>query len=229
MMLPEISQQKLIDEIELFIHYGVVQPEQDTARKLVQAYHDNPVALAVLLEFYKVLPEAREEAVIGLARIDSQQGVVLLAVFTKEHVYIAVVSEGEAQVLGEFGKEPLPEEILSYFGHADTEAFVTSCGSLRDLPEFRATAKAQFCPACQVGAGEVHLLGCPVEICPWCDGQLSKCGCRFEMLNVESVETEEQVETFREILEEKGRIPYAVEQKPAYPGTSEGLDTQPVR
>lgn len=228
MVLPESSQQKLIEEIELFIQYSVVQPEQDAARKLVHAYYDNPVALTVLLEFYKVLPEAREEAVIGLARLDSQQGVVLLAVSTKEHAYVAVVSEGEAQILGEFGKEPLPEELLSYFGHADTEAFVTSCGTLRDLPEFNATENAQSCPACQVGAGELHLLGCPVEICPWCDGQLSKCGCRFEKLGVESVDTEEQVEAFQEMLEEKGRIPYAVEQKPAYPGTSEGLDTQPV-
>ena len=224
MMLPESSQKKLIEEIELFIEYGVVQPEQEAARKLVHAYHDNSLALAVLLEFYKVLPEAREEAVIGLARIDSQQGVTLLAVSTKEHAYIAVVSEGEAQILGEFGIEQLPEEILSYFGHADTEEFITSCGALKDLPEFSATEKGQSCPACQVGVGELHLLGCPVEICPWCDGQLSKCSCRFEKLEVESVDTDEQLEAFREMLDEKGRIPYTADQKPAYPGTSEGLD-----
>lgn len=226
MMLPESTQHKLIGEIELFIDYGVVQSDTDAARKLVHSYNNNPVALAVLLEFYKVLPEAREEAVVGLARIDSLQGVTLLAVSTKQHAYLAVVSGEEAQILGEYAKEELPEEILSYFGHADTAAFVESCGVLANLPEFGVTEKAQSCPACQVGVGEMHLLGCPVEICPWCDGQLSKCSCRFEKLDVESVETDEQVEAFREMLEEKGRIPYAADQKPAYPGTSEGLDTQ---
>lgn len=226
MMLPENAQHKLIEEIEIFIEYGVEQSEKDAAKEVVKKYHNNPVALAVLLEFYKVLPEAREEAVVRIARIDANQGVLLLAVSTKHHTYTAVVSEGEAHILAEYGKEQLPEEILSHFGYADTEGFETRIGLVEQLTELEIGDKSATCPVCQVVVGELHLLGCPVEICPWCDGQLSKCNCRFEKLEVESVDTEEQVETFQELLEEKGRIPYKADQKPAYPGTSKGLDRQ---
>lgn len=224
MMLPESTQNKLIEEIELFIEYGVEQSEKKTARELVNTYHNNPVALSVLLEFYKVLPETREEAVIRIAHVDSYQGVTLLAVSTEHHTYTAVVSEGEAHILGEYAKDEIPPEILSYFGYANNDEFLKSHGPAEDLGEFAVKEKKQACPACQVAVGELHLLGCPVEICPWCDGQLSKCNCRFEKLDVESFESSEQLDEFLEILEEKGRIPYEAEQKPAYPGTSKGLD-----
>lgn len=223
-MLPESVHHKLIAEIELFIDYGVEQQDGAAAKMLVRKYQDSPQALAVLLEFYKVLPEAREEALTRIAYVDSLQGVTLLAVSTGRHDYLAVVSEGEVDILGEFGRMELPEEILTYFGHADSEAFEASCGPVASLPEFGVKDRPLGCPACQVAAGELHLLGCPVEICPWCDGQLSRCNCRFEKLQVESLDTDEQVEAFLELLEAKGRIAYEPEQKPAYPGTSQGLD-----
>lgn len=224
MMLPESAQQKLVDEIEMFIEYGVEQQERSAAVALVRKYLNNPAALAVLLEFYRVLPEAREEAVVRLAHIDSRQGVTLLLVSTMTHSYGAVVSEGEAHILGEYGKEPISDEILDFFGFSDSEDFVKSYGEVTALPEFGVKGSDALCPVCQVVAGECHLLGCPVEICPWCDGQLNKCNCRFEKLDLESLDSEEQVEAFRELLEEKGRIVFQPEQKPGYPGTSEGLD-----
>ncbi len=224
MMLPENAQQRLIEEIELFIDYGVGQPEQEAAKALVKKYQGNPRALAVLLEFYKVLPEAREEAVIRISYIDSLQGVTLLAVSTDQRSYGAVVSESAAHILGEYDRDPVPEEILSYFGHSDSEGFFTSYGPVADLPDFRASDSKPVCPVCEVAAGEYHLLGCPVEVCPWCEGQLSRCNCRFEKMEVECMETDEQIEAFMALLEEKGRIAYAPEQKPGYPGTSKGLD-----
>jgi len=225
MMLPENVQQKLVDEIEMFIEYAVESRERAAAKALVKKYQNSPPALAVLLEFYKVLPDAREEAVIRLTHIDSLQGITLLAVSTVTHCYGAVVSEGEAHILGEYGKEPIPDEILGYFGFKDSEEFVKNYGEIKDLPEFDLDTAEALCPVCQVAAGECHLLGCPVEICPWCDGQLNKCNCRFEKLDTESVDSDEQLEALRDLLEEKGRIPYQSEQKPGYPGTSKGLDT----
>lgn len=225
MMLPESVQHKLVEEVEMFIEYGVEQQQRAAAVALVKKYQNSPQALSVLLEFYKVLPEAREEAVVRLAHIDSLQGVTLLAVSTMTHSYGAVVSEGEAHILGEYGNEPIPDEILGYFGFSDSEELVESYGEVADLPEFGMNGTDALCPVCQVAAGECHLLGCPVEICPWCDGQLNRCNCRFEKLDLESLDSEEQVEALQELLEEKGRIPFQAEQKPAYPGTSEGLDT----
>lgn len=226
MMLPEITQEKLVSEIELFIEYGVIEAEKKIAKELLGKYLDNPVALAALLEFYKVLPEAREEAVKRIACIDSLQGVVLLALSTANHTYTTVVSEGAAHVLGEFGKDATPNEILRYFGHSSHDAFLKNCDPVEEMQEYGISEKKEVCPACGVLSGEIHLLGCPVEICPWCDAQLSKCNCRFEKLDTEFIDTEEQLEEFMELLNEKGRIPYEVDQTPAYPGTSDGLDTK---
>jgi len=224
MMLPESTQQKLMDEIELFIKYGVEIQDQAMAMGVVKKYVNNPQALAVLLEFYKVLPEAREEAVTRIRYIDSLQGVTLLAISTVKHSYSAVVSEGEAHILGEYGRDQVPGEVLQYFGHGNSDEFFKSYGSVDDMPEFGLKEDETVCPVCQVATGEYHLLGCPVEICPWCDGSLSRCNCRFEKLELESVESEEQIEVLIKMLEEKGRIPYRPEQKPGYPGTSAGLD-----
>ena len=49
-------------------------------------------------------------------------------------------------------------------------------------------------------------------------------GGRFEQLQRDCIDDEEQVEKFLRILEEKGRIPFSRGQAPAYPGTGEGLD-----
>lgn len=76
---------------------------------------------------------------------------------------------------------------------------------------------SKFCPVCSAAEGEYHLLGCPVEICPWCDGQLSRCSCRFAQLGVDMLEDEKELEELERLLKEKGRIPYAREQRPSYP------------
>jgi hypothetical protein len=34
------------------------------------------------------------------------------------------------------------------------------------------------CPDCAAGVGEYHVLGCDVEQCPYCGGQLIFCDCR---------------------------------------------------
>ncbi len=224
MMLPESAQSNIIGEIELFIEYGVEQAEKSAAKVLVEKYRNNPVALTALLKFYKVLPEAREEAVVRIAQLDALQGVILLALSTLQHTYIAAVSEGKAHLLGEYGVEELPAEILSYFGYKDMESFDKKVGQIEQIGELENGETVQACPVCQVATGEFHILGCPVEVCPWCEGQLSNCNCRFEKLDVESLDNEEQIESLQDLLEEKGRVPYKVEQKPAYPGTSKGLD-----
>lgn len=225
MMLPEKSQQKLIGELDIFIEYGVTDSEKDSAKKLVEKYKNNSEALEVLLEFYRVLPETREEAVVKIQRLDTIQGVILLALTTANHVYNAVVSEGQAQILGEFNQDEVPADILQFFGHGTNDEFVKSYSPIEEQEELAVEIGEEVCPACQVAVGQVHVLGCPVEICPWCDGQLNKCNCRFEKLDVESLESNAELDQFQELLETKGRIPYKPEQKPAYPGTSDGLDS----
>ncbi len=226
MMLPEKTQQKLIEEIELFIEYSVEASGKKTALALVERYRNNPVALGVLLEFYRILPETREEAVDRIGYLDAVQGVTLLVLGTRNHAYLAVTSEGESHILGEYSRDEVADELLRFFGYQDNEEFLKNCLPIEQLEEFGADQHEQLCPVCHVAVGEYHLLGCPVEVCPWCKGQLSKCNCRFEKLEEETVSSEDQLDRFQELLEKKGRIRFMADQKPAYPGTSAGLDQE---
>lgn len=225
-MLPESAQKKMVEEIELFIDYAVAEAGREKAKKLVRKYQNSHVGLSMLNEFYKVLPEVRDEPVERISFLESLQGVMLFVLSTENYSYTTIVSENEVHILGEYAKEEFPKELLNYFGYENNDAFLKSCRPVDELDEFEAVADASVCPACQVEVGENHLLGCPVEVCPWCDGQLNSCNCRFEQLEIEEIETNEQLDDFYSRLEEKGRIPFSTDQGPSYPGTSEGLDGQ---
>jgi hypothetical protein len=215
----------MMEEIELYVTYAVEERDLEMARGVVASYKNNSRLLRLLREYYTVLPEAREEPVHKLTCLKDQEGVGLFVVVCTSHSYLYVVSVEEVLLLCEYKKE-VPVEVLSFFGYSSQDDFLKDCPPVEELVAYPGDADAAFsvCPACGVAEGEIHLLGCVGEICPWCEGNLSKCNCRFEQLKVEEIEDEEQLETFSELLSAKGRIPYAKEQKVAYPGTSEGLD-----
>ena len=73
------------------------------------------------------------------------------------------------------------------------------------------------CHDCNCKEGEIHSLGCDMESCPFCGGQLISCGCVYDKLNIdcspgtwayEKGLTIVQEERWKELLEEVGRIPY---------------------
>jgi hypothetical protein len=214
----------LLEEIELYVQYAVKEQELDMARALIYKYGENERLLRLFREYYTVLPEAREEAVCKVSCLLEQSGVGLFVIVTTSHAYLYVVSPEEVLLLTEYQKE-VPLEVLSFFGFSSQAEFLKQCPEVEKLEGYAADdADDTMCPACGVADGEEHLLGCIVEICPWCAGNLSKCNCRFEQLKVEEIESEEQLEEFVDLLTAKGRIPYVREQKVGYPGTSDGLD-----
>ena len=221
----EHKTRQLIEEIKLFIQYSVPENELKTALALVDRYQNNAFILRLFREYYYNLPEAREEAVVKIARLIDQQGVHLFVVTTVSFSYLYAVSAEHVLLLGEYQQE-IDSEVLSFFGFTSQEEFLSLCLPVKNLEDYAATrtAEKEICPVCGVPEGENHLLGCSVEICPWCEGQLSYCNCRFEQLDTDAIEDEEQLETFYDLLTAKGRVPYQKSQAPAYPGTSGGLD-----
>jgi len=207
----------ILKEIELFVQYAVAEDMMNQAITLVNQYQHDRVALRLLHEFYRSLPEAREEPVSRLVQIDSHQGVLLLGVITANFEYLYLVTEREVVFLGEKGTA-IENEILSFFGYTGQDQFDKACLHLQELEEYRSETRLgkMKCPVCSVLEGELHQLGCPVEICPWCDGQLSRCNCRFDQLGVENIDVEEDLLKFQQLLVAKGRIRFIREQAPSY-------------
>ncbi len=220
---------QLIDEIKLFIQYSVPEKEINQAVALVDRCRNNGFIIRLFREYYSSLPEAREEAVIQIAKLIDQQGVHLFVVSTVSFSYLYAVSADQCLLLGEYRQE-VDIEVLSFFGFQSQEEFLEICLPAEDLVEYPATLgkEREICPVCGVPEGECHLLGCTVEICPWCEGQLSYCNCRFEQLDTDDIKDEGELETFIDMLTAKGRVPYQKSQAPAYPGTSGGLDANRV-
>lgn len=221
----ENTVQQLVKEIELFINYAVPEDEIAAAVALVDRYRNNAFIMRLFREYYSCLPDAREEAVVRITRLVDEQGVHLFVVSTANFSYLYAVSADHVLLLGEYRQE-IDLQVVSFFGFQSQEEFLAICPLREDLDEFAATKgkEKELCPVCAVPEGENHLLGCTVEICPWCAGQLSYCNCRFERLDTDEIEDEAQLETFVDMLDAKGRIPYRKSHAPAFPGTSGGLD-----
>lgn len=212
--------EEILKEIELFIEYGVPADEKKAAVAFLRERKNMPVLLTLLKEYYSALPHAREEAVSRVCLIDAVQGTFMLGVTTTHHEYLYCVDYENAVLVGE--REPGIEEgdVLLFFGYPNNEEFKKELAEFRDYPEFEEHSDAadqDLCPVCSVKIGENHHLGCSVEICPWCEGQLNNCNCRFEQLGVDEITSENEVLEFAQKLEDKGRVPFEKGQGPSYP------------
>lgn len=224
-MVP-LTLDRLIDDIRLYLDYAVPDEERERAQTLVEKYRGRQRALLLLRQYYLALPDAREEAAVGISFLEKRQGIALMVLVTVSTAHLYAVSADEAVWLGEYRQE-LDEELITFWGYSNWQEFLKICPPLEELvayPSETDKGGGGECPACGVGEGELHFFGCVVEVCPWCNGQLSRCNCRFEQLQRESIDDQEQVETFLNLLEEKGRVPFSRDQAPFYPGNSEGLD-----
>ncbi len=210
----------LIDEICLFIEYAVTAEEQEKAKCTVKKYQKNPLILDVLYDYYKTLPDLCDEAVLTVNEVVSRMGCYLLEVKTAHYAYLYFYDGEHAVYVGEKRDGVADDEILSFFGYANNDQLKKN---LDDPKEGMGEVASEhiFCPACAVKEGELHELGCPVEICPWCDSQFTYCNCRFEKLGLDEIESEEDLDRLEIILNEKGRIPFSSEQSPSYPVAGE--------
>ncbi len=215
------ARKKYCDEIRLFIEYGVVEQERKTALKTLDSYEANSMALIVLRDFYSRLPELREEAVCKISRIVSRQGMYLLEVDTTRYEYLYFFNGEKSVYIGEKSEGIADSEVLQFFGYNSNEDFLKKIDNEEESNSDIGIEQEAFCPACAVAQGEFHELGCPVEICPWCDGQLNYCNCRFEKLGVDEIVDEAEIDRLEILLNDKGRVPFSADHAPAYPSAGD--------
>jgi hypothetical protein len=210
-------------EIEFLMGYAVPEAQAEAAAVLLEKYGADVIGLNLLHSFYLRLPEGSEDSVSGLRLVARRQGVFLLCVLTGNAMqYLYLVNWEGAHILGTPAEGIVEREFLDFFGFADSGAVAALTGKPESLEEYEPySADSELCPSCHAAEGEYHTLGCPVEICPWCKGQLTYCNCRFIKLGTDSMERETEVDRLLELLEEAGRIVFRKKDSPAYPGTDD--------
>lgn len=221
--LAEIKQ-----EIRLLIDYAAPAELRQEAMRLVDHYETDIIALRVFHHFYSFLPEAQEDVVRILRLLYRRMGTFLLCATTGIDNYLYLATSEQAELIGPLAAGLEDGEILDFFAIASPEDFRKRCSDLDQLPvHVPAPLDDRLCPVCLVEDGECHTLGCPVEVCPWCGGQLTSCQCRFTQLGQASITTTGHIDDFAEKLEEKGRLPFnADEDRPSYPDPAELLSRQ---
>ena len=219
--------QHTLEEVDGFLTYAVSPADHTIAMKFVRSYEKDGTALRLFREHYSALPDAIEEPIEALYELASYQGVRCLLATSENGRFVYVVSSDKVIYVG-CSVDMFSDDLLKFIDKTDRAVFAQELEELKGFEPYLPIDKkgSAVCPTCGVQEGDVHLLGCVTEICPWCDGQLSKCNCRFEKLGVEEITTEEQVERFEELLADKGRVPFAKDQAISFPGLSKGFDLE---
>lgn len=206
-------------EIALLVQYAVPEAEREAAGRLLRHYAEDAVALSVFHHFYSYLPEGLDDAIVILRRLARKESKFLLCATTTVGDYLYVADSEAALFLGPLAEGIWEQEVLDFFGFASREKFLAAHKDLSRFPvHVPPHLDRTLCPVCHAAEGEFHTLGCPVEICPWCGGQLTTCPCRFSQLGIHEMDKETQIDDLTELLNAKGRIPFNTEeQTPAYP------------
>ena len=206
------------------MEYAVPDERMDEAMDLLDIYRQDKVALDLLHEFYSFLPDAVEDWIREIRLVNRKRGMFLLAAMTQESGYLYLISSEGVEFHGSLQDGLWDRELLDFFGYEDRDSFRKMSSTPDKYQVYEPMdSDIDICPACHVESGELHELGCPVELCPWCGGQLIQCSCRFDKLEVDALETERDLIRFEELLHEKGRIAYSPEQRPSFVDEGPGI------
>lgn len=210
--------------IRNLMRYAVPDEEIDAALDLLIIFREDRIALAVLDEFYSFLPDAKNDWIKEFRLVGRRQGVFLLAAVASENIYLYLVSGEGIEFNGSLNEGWLDRDLCDFFGFSKA-AFEEAARQPENLPEYQPLqADVDICPACQAGTGELHELGCPVEVCPWCGGQLVHCSCRFDQLGLDELVDEVDLIRLEELLADKGRLAYSPEQRPSFADEGPGIE-----
>jgi len=224
-MMGELKRQR--QRIRKLMQYAVPDEQLEAARDLLVVFRNDRLVLTVLEEFYSYLPDAEEDWIKELRLVGRQQGVFLLGAVTARDTFLYLVSSEGVEFHGSLIEGYLDKELLDFFGFSSSADFKEAGSNPENFPLYQPLeGDIDVCPACHAATGEVHELGCPVEICPWCGGQLIVCNCRFEQLEKDELTDEQDLDRFEELLELKGRIVYSPEQRPSFADDGPGIEQQ---
>ena len=204
---------ELSREISLLIEYGAPEDEIAALGEVLEKYAADLISLNLFHHFYSYLPEAREDGITRISRVATRQGAFLLCVTTLFDNYLYLATHESAALIGPLIEGLIDQDLLDFFGWQDSEHFKRKTAEPAKLPEHLPVNESQnFCPICGTGDGEFHAFGCPVEVCPWCEGQLTTCECRFIKTGRNNFSQDSHLQELLDLLEAKGRVPFSAEE-----------------
>lgn len=208
-----------LDTIKELMKYGVPEGHLTEANEFLEEFENDIIVLNLLHSFYSFLPEGLEDWITELRLINKKEGLFLICAVSAKNEYLYLVNQERAEFLGPLNEGIYDTEVLDFFGYTAAEGAENIVKEFTRHPMYSAAYEnEELCPVCSTANGEYHTLGCPVEICPWCGGQLTNCNCRFTILGKEQISSERDLRNFEEKLFEKGRIAYdSISHRPAYP------------
>ncbi len=213
--------------IRELMQYAVPDGQTAEAQDLLIIFRDDRLALTVLDEFYQCLPDAQNDWIKELRLVGRKAGVFLLAAVTSINAYLYLISSEGIEFHGSMAEGYLDKDLLIFFKFSSAEHFSEQASNIAHFPLYEPVqTDIDTCPACHAITGEEHELGCSVEICPWCGGQLIHCECRFAQLDQEELTTDQDLIRFEEILQQKGRLVYTPEQRPSFADEGPGIEVQ---
>lgn len=213
---------KKLKEIKLLMQYAVPGGHLEQATEFVAGLADDVIGLNLCHNFYSFLPEPEDDYIKNLALIARREGTFLLLARTGRSGYIYLVNQDKAEFIGAVDGKKWNQELLDFFGYQDNAALTRQLSNSHMLVDYIPSCRDEnICPSCQAEHGEFHTLGCPLEICPWCGGQLTNCNCRFTQLDRDNVKRVKDIEEFNEKLNSKGRIPFNKKERLAFPALAD--------
>ena len=208
---------ELKEEILLLMDYNSPTERRRELEEVLERYKADFIGLNVLHHFYSFLPEAQEDGITILRTLAQKEGTFLFSASTFIDNYVYIATSERAELLGTCKEGFWETEVLDFFGYTSREDFITKHRETSESPEYTPVCLDDtLCPVCAVVNGEMHTFGCPVEICPWCGGQLTNCGCRFAKLGIDKLDKDADIDLFFELVTKKGRIPYNIKQRPVF-------------
>lgn len=212
-----------LDEIRLLMDYAVPEAHMPEALDLLTEHEADIIGLNLFSAFYGALPEGEDDAIKRIYELFRRQGTFLLLVNSLLGEYLYLVTSEHAAYVGRLAQGVEDPDLLEFLELADGPAFLDKYGEPDDFPVYSpAYLNRELCPFCLVGDGELHIFGCPVEVCPWCGGQLTRCNCRFSQLEQDVLAREREIDALQAKVEAAGRVPFnAREQRPAYPSDTD--------
>ena len=211
------------DDIRFLMKYAVPEGQVYAATALLEKYESDIIALNLLHSFYMQLPEGKDDSLITLRLLTRSQGVFLVCASTGNGFHYLYLANNEAaHIIGTLAEGIIDQQLLDFFGYENNDQVLALAENPENLQEYEPyTPDSNLCPSCNAAVGEFHTLGCPVEICPWCSGQLTYCNCRFTILDTDALDKAAQIEKLQELLEAEGRVVFKKEHCPGYPTMDE--------